>query len=1318
MAKYQASGIPIPQKLKIDNDSDMETNWKRFKRAWDNYEIATGLKTESNEYRCAVLLTCIGDAAVEILEGFKFEDEESDRDIEIVLTKFEEYCVGTTHEAFESFKFNSRIQEQAESIDTFVSELRRLAKGCKYGDQEDRMIRDRILVGCKSDQVREKLLEDSELTLKKAVETCRAHEASQNKLLAMSKEVAIDIDRLSQGQGQSRSSYSYRPNPNSFAKDKYRNKSEKWSKKSNRCPRCGYDEHKNMDYCPAKRAECRKCKKIGHFAIMCRTSNEEIRHVDEESSEMPILGSIEGIHSVDEWHTELLVENTKMKFRIDTGADVTVVPDTCFRSYDKLQKTSKQLFGPGGSRLDVVGVFVATLETENKKKSIQDLYVVKGLKKPLLGKPAIEALNILQRVNNVESNAVNPKIEFPELFQSLGRLDNTYEIRLKENAKPFSIATPRRLPLPLKDKVEEELKCLQKQNIIRPVTNPTEWCAPIVVVPKSADKIRLCVDFTKLNESVKRENFPLPTTDQLLAQLDGATVFTKLDCNKGFHQIPLAKISQELTTFITPFGRFCYERLPFGINSGPEIFHREMTKILSGIPGVICDIDDVLIVGKDTKSHDERLRLVLQRMSNAGMTLNDKCVFSTNKVKFLGHIISEQGIGIDPDKTEAISNFPAPKGITELRRFLGMVNHVAKFIQNLAEVTKPLRDLLKKESDWIWGQVQEEAFDQIKKLLSSTPVLQHYNPNMPTKVSADASSYGIGGVLMQKEEKGNWKPVFYVSRSLTSTEQRYAQIEKEALAMTWVCERFSDFLVGMSEFIVETDHKPLLALMKSKNLDQLTPRIQRFRMRMMIFSYRIIHTAGKNLTTADTLSRAPSRGPKKVDEIKEKDVQHYIHSIAESFPASDMKIKEIRKQQCQDYECSKIMEFCLKDHWPDQEKKEFNQYFIEKYSFSVVDNLLLYGSRLVIPKVMRSEMLERIHQGHQGIVKTRALARTCIWWPGMSKDIANIIESCPICEKYRREHPQPLSPTPTPDFPWQRVASDLFEWQGENYLLIVDYFSRWIEISHLNKLTSQCVINSCKAIFARLGIPEVLHTDNGTQYSSREFARFAEYYGFTHLTSSPLHPSGNGEAERAVQTIKNLLRKEEDPFTALLNYRATPLLQGWSPAELLMGRQLRTRIPIFRTLRNTQKETSFRDRDIVIKQRQKRDFDLRHRVKELPPLRGGQEVWIKTPTGLKEAVVTKEAEGSLRSVPVTIYPTGYQTRRNRTDVRMRSRLSIVPPPSVPKESDKLLGDREPMSVAHPVTEPDGVHSPIQDNESSVVITRSGRTVKPRRVMDL
>ena len=188
--------------------------------------------------------------------------------------------------------------------------------------------------------------------------------------------------------------------------------------------------------------------------------------------------------------------------------------------------------GQGGSMIEVLGVHKASMETKKQNsKTVQDLYVVRGLKKPLLGRPAIQALDLLQRINAVNTSTVEPKKEYPELWQGLGMCQNAYTVRLKDDAKPFSIATPRRLPLPMKQKVEEELKSLQEKDIIRPVTTPTDWCAPIVAVPKPSGKIRLCVDYTKLNESVRRENFPLPTTDELLAQLDGATVFTKLDCN-------------------------------------------------------------------------------------------------------------------------------------------------------------------------------------------------------------------------------------------------------------------------------------------------------------------------------------------------------------------------------------------------------------------------------------------------------------------------------------------------------------------------------------------------------------------------------------------------------------------------------------------------------------------------------------------------------------------------------------------------------------------------------------------------------------------
>ncbi|GAB1602716.1 uncharacterized protein K02A2.6-like, partial [Argonauta hians] len=864
------------------------------------------------------------------------------------------------------------------------------------------------------------------------------------------------------------------------------------------------------------------------------------------------------------------------------------------------------------------------------------------------------------------------------------------------------IAAPRRLPLPMKKKVEEEIKRLVKEKIIRPVKTPTDWCAPIVAVPKKDGKVRLCVDFSKLNESVKRENFPLPSTDQLLAELDGATVFTKLDCNSGFHQIVLHEDSQELTTFITPYGRFCYLRLPFGISSGPEIFHREMSHIVSGIPGVICDIDDVLISGRTQKEHDQRVRLVLQKMEAAGVTLNNKCLFSACEIKFLGHFISKDGIKIDPEKVSAIKELARPQNVTELRRLLGMANHMGKFAENLAEITKPLRDLLKKETAWIWDQPQEAAFLTLKEKLSSAPILMHYSANKPTKISADASSYGLGGVLFQKEGD-DWKPVFYASRSLTETEQRYAQIEKEALAITWCCEKFAEFLIGLPRFLIETDHKPLLPLLKTKRLDLLTPRIQRFRMRLMRFTYEIVHIAGKNLITADTLSRAPGSVPTKQDYQQETETDLFVQLVLENIAASDSRLEEIRLKQNTDRICSQIMNFCKTDHWPETATRDSDlrpYWFVRQY-LTICQGLLLYQSRIVIPADLQNDILDRLHEGHQGIVKCRALARNNVWWPGLSKQIAEKIGECKICEKERKYPPEPLQPTKLPDYPWQKVGMDLFEIKNQKYLIIVDYYSRWIEIAYMQTTTSASIVNHCKSIFARHGIPEVVISDNGPQFIAKEFLEFSHYFGFTHITSSPHFPQGNGEAERAVQTIKNLLKKASDPYIALLNYRSTPLQHGQSPAELLMNRKLRSRIPaLTQNNRKLTGDEEFKKADSQLKIKQKENFDKRHRARERAPIMEGQAVWLKTPKTSPAIVVGKQSPRS-----VVVETESGNVRRNRSHLRNRGIKTNFPHiatpremstlPTIPRDIPEYSQNGSTEHLAEPVVQPD-----IQSNSES------------------
>lgn len=291
------------------------------------------------------------------------------------------------------------------------------------------------------------------------------------------------------------------------------------------------------------------------------------------------------------------------------------------------------------------------------------------------------------------------------------------KIQLKDNAQPYAVYTARRVPLPMLQKVKEELKRMESNGIIEPVTQPTEWCAPMVPVSKeNTDKARICVDLKRLNESVKRELYILPTVDEITAKLSGATVFSSLDAASGFWQIPLHPDSCKLTTFITPFGRYCFKRLPFGITSAPEIFQRKMMETLQGLEGAEVFMDDILVYGTTMEQHNSRLNKVMHRVQSAGLKLNmEKCSFRQSQLKFLGHLIDQSGIRPDPEKVAAIQQMPPPGNVTELKRILGMVTFLGRYIPNLSTVGQPLHELLKSKNDWTWGHAQQTAFENIKK---------------------------------------------------------------------------------------------------------------------------------------------------------------------------------------------------------------------------------------------------------------------------------------------------------------------------------------------------------------------------------------------------------------------------------------------------------------------------------------------------------------------------------------------------------------------------------------------------------------------------
>ncbi|KAI5621586.1 hypothetical protein C0J50_18855 [Silurus asotus] len=1234
MAQFQVSP---PEKFTFKAD-----DWPKWMKRFERFRVASGLETQADENQVNALIYTMGEEAEDILTSLHLSPQAAS-DYEVVKNRLNDHFVARRNVIFERAKFNQRQQEVGESVDHLITALHCLAEHCGYGDLHDEMVRDRLVVGLTDKRLSEQLQLDPELTLEKAVVRVRQSELVKKQQEQLKSNFKWDManEQLDSVQTKQYGNVKTKPVKPFFGQLSVKAPQIK-PRKQMLCMRCGDTRGHDLQQCPAREAICHLCQKKGHYARACKSKKVHEVNIatltSDTMEDIAFLGSLTSDVPGSPWMTEIKIEYLKTMFKIDTGADVTAVPVTLYNQghFQKLKPPRRVLQGPGGTSLKVKGKFTATLG-KHDNHTIQEIYVVDGLYMPLLGRPAVTALRLVARLDVVSlTSKERVEKEFPRLFSGLGKMDGEYSIVLKPGAIPFSISTPRRISLPLLPKVKDELRRMEHQGVISKVEEPTEWCAPMVVVPKSTSKVRICTDLTELNKSVLREKHPLPSVESTLGQLAGAKVFSKLDANAGFWQIPLSKESSLLTTFITPFGRYCYNRLCFGISSAPEHFQKRMSRILEGLEGVVCQMDDVLVWGSSQSEHDERLRRVLSKLQEAGVTLNEKCEFSKTKIKFLGQIVEASGVSADPDKLGAVKAMRQPCNVSEVRRFLGMVNHLGKFLPHLAAKTQPLRDLLKKSNMWVWGSNQQEAFEKIKEDLTTPPGLALYDPNKDTVVSADASSYGLGAVLLQKQADNVCKPVAYASKALSNTEQRYAQIEKEALASTWACERFAEFLIGKS-FHIETDHKPLVPLLGSKTLNELPPRIQRLRMRLLRFSYTISHVAGKNIATADVLSRAPVNCT--AEGLSEKDIDLYADSVMASLPATEMRLKEIREHQDKDFILQQLKKYCV-EGWPSKflVDRTIQPYMAFSGSLCVHDGLLLNGLRIVIPKSLQADILGKLHEGHLGITKCRERAKQSVWWSGLSKDLTKIIGNCDTCAREKINFKETLMPTDFPTRPWSMVGADLFQKDNKHYLVIVDYFSRFFEVSKLSSTTAEAVIEHFKSIFARHGIPEVVRSDNGPQFASECFRAFARGWGFDHVTSSPHFPQSNGEAERAVRTIKNLPKKSADSYLALMAYRAAPLANGYSPAELLMGRKLRTRVPVISSqlIPETADLERLKQIELTYRLKQKQCFNQRHKARDMTYLRPG----IFSPSKILLNNLVKNSTASLLNIS-TLLPSPY-----------------------------------------------------------------------------
>lgn len=556
----------------------------------------------------------------------------------------------------------------------------------------------------------------------------------------------------------------------------------------------------------------------------------------------------------------------------------------------------------------------------------------------------------MENIKNVSSegnlNSDKLKSKFPTVFtDKLGLYKGgTFKLELKDDSQPVFMK-PRVLPYAMIDKVEMEIQRLVDDDVIFPVKS-SDWATPVVPVIKSNGQMRLCGDFkTTLNKNIKVDKYPIPRISDLLSKINEGKIFSKIDLSHAYQPVELDEKSRLLTTIATHKGLYAYKRLCFGVASAPGLFQRMMEKEFSGIPGVIVFFDDLLIFGATESEHLERLLTVLTRLKDVGLTAKfEKCKFFASEVKFLGFKIDAVGIHALTDKIEAIDKMKIPENVTELKRFLGMANYYAKFVRNYTNTVAPLYKLLKKDVEWLWSGEHQKAFEGIKNKLMSSEVLIHYVPNLPIKITCDASPFGLGAVLSHILPDGGVKPVAFFSRSLSTAEKNYSQLDREALALVFGVKSSHQYVWGR-KFFLETDHKPLKYIFdKNKSLpSNVAGRVQRWAVFLSGYDFELKHIEGKTNWSADCLSRAPIiRGEEnvKMNEFT------YLNFIENEVTMIDINL--IKKEVTNDEILCQVMEY-VKNGWPSKVEDIFENYKRREKELYLEEECLMLGSRVVIP---------------------------------------------------------------------------------------------------------------------------------------------------------------------------------------------------------------------------------------------------------------------------------------------------------------------------------------------------------------------------------